>query len=371
MDTTAAAGRAGRTGRAGAAVVAEVVATSTRSAGFQEWMHRWFDAWYEVDAAAWSHEREDPALESPDEVRAELAADDGLSASHLLLALGPDGGPRGAARIDLQLPDNTHVADVGVAVAPQHRRRGVGRLLLERACAVARAEGRTRLRGGVERPVDAATWPGSAACDRWGLPLGQTEARHRLELPVPPQRLVELETAALPHAAGYRVRTWAGPCADADVDALAALTARMSTDAPTGDLHVEPETWDAARLRAAEARAAAQGRRSWTALAEDAAGRAVGFTQLVQSRHEPHRLQQWDTLVLREHRGHRLGTLLKIAALRAATADAPAARHVTTWNAAENRPMIAVNEAMGYRLDELVEAREAPLEDVETALRAR
>ena len=180
--------------------------------------------------------------------------------------------------------------------------------------------------------------------------------------------LAALEAAARPHAAGYRWWTFAGPVPAADVDALAALMARMSTDAPQGDLAVEPEVWDAARVRAAEELRAAQGRRAWTAVAADAAGTLVGYTVLVQSAHEPQRLLQWDTLVVAGHRGHRLGTLLKVAALRAAVADAPEAERVSTWNAVSNVPMIAVNEALGFRVDEVCEEHEASVADVRAAL---
>jgi hypothetical protein len=49
------------------------------------------------------------------------------------------------------------------------------------------------------------------------------------------------------------------------------------------------------------------------------------------------------------HRGHRLGLLLKMLALRELAAASPATQYVSTWNAQENGPMIAVNEALGAR----------------------
>ena len=62
----------------------------------------------------------------------------------------------------------------------------------------------------------------------------------------------------------------------------------------------------------------------------------------------PERAYQWGTLVLAEHRGHRLGMLVKLAALRALQAASPSTRSVSTWNAEGNTPMIAVNEALGF-----------------------
>jgi len=351
----------------------QITTTSSDDPARGAWAAEHFDAWYAALAAAEAHDRPDPASWQPGELRAELARGTDHEVVHWLLARHDDGSPAGAADVRLAVHDNRHVARLQVAVPPAQRRRGVGTRLLAAVADVAEAGGRSVLRAGTERPVTAPadTWPGSVALRRWGFRPGLAEARRQLALPVPARTLDDLEAAARPHAAGYRWWTFADAVGDADVDALAGLMARMSTDAPQGELAVEPEVWDAARVRAGEELRRAQGRRSWTAVAADAAGSLVGYTTLVQSAHEPDRLQQWDTLVVAEHRGHRLGTLLKVAALRAAVAGAPQARRVSTWNATSNAPMIAVNEAMGFRADELCEEHEASLVDVRRALAAR
>ncbi|HEU4910767.1 MAG TPA: GNAT family N-acetyltransferase, partial [Actinomycetes bacterium] len=59
---------------------------------------------------------------------------------------------------------------------------------------------------------------------------------------------------------------------------------------------------------------------------------------------------QFDTSVLREHRGHRLGLLLKIGMLRWLAEVEPQLRMIDTWNAGSNEHMIAVNEALGYEV---------------------
>ena len=65
---------------------------------------------------------------------------------------------------------------------------------------------------------------------------------------------------------------------------------------------------------------------------------------------DPTHAGQGDTAVHRDHRGHRLGLLLKIEMMRWLAESEPQITEITTWNHADNRYMIDVNEAIGYRL---------------------
>nr|MDQ2699153.1 GNAT family N-acetyltransferase [Actinomycetota bacterium] len=58
--------------------------------------------------------------------------------------------------------------------------------------------------------------------------------------------------------------------------------------------------------------------------------------------------QQYITIVLEEHRGHKLGMLLKVANLQHLEQVKPGHPSVTTFNAEENRFMLDVNEAVGF-----------------------
>jgi GNAT superfamily N-acetyltransferase len=77
-------------------------------------------------------------------------------------------------------------------------------------------------------------------------------------------------------------------------------------------------------------------------------GTLVGFTQLGVPADVARPVTQEDTLVLRDHRGHRLGMLLKVANLQHLERVAPGHPGVLTWNAEENRAMLDVNEAVGF-----------------------
>jgi hypothetical protein len=89
-------------------------------------------------------------------------------------------------------------------------------------------------------------------------------------------------------------------------------------------------------------------RRHFAAARHLESGHLVAYTVItVPSR--PERAYQWATLVLPEHRGRRLGILVKVANLR--TIDPSETRDIVTWNAASNEPMIAVNEEFGAVCD--------------------
>src|SRR5690606_37915349 len=79
-----------------------------------------------------------------------------------------------------------------------------------------------------------------------------------------------------------------------------------------------------------------------------AEGHLAGFTQLSVPPTASVPIEQRDTLVLREHRGHALGMLLKLENLALLARTDPGHPSITTWNADENRHMLAVNEALGF-----------------------
>ena len=78
-------------------------------------------------------------------------------------------------------------------------------------------------------------------------------------------------------------------------------------------------------------------------------GQLAGHTVVAVEGHRPEVGHQHDTTVVRDHRGHRLGLLLKSAMNLWLAEDEPQLQVVDTWNAESNDHMISVNEALGYR----------------------
>jgi hypothetical protein len=59
---------------------------------------------------------------------------------------------------------------------------------------------------------------------------------------------------------------------------------------------------------------------------------------------------QFATVVAREHRGHRLGILVKLANLKLIAGHAQSPERICTWNGESNEHMIRVNEEIGFEL---------------------
>jgi hypothetical protein len=148
----------------------------------------------------------------------------------------------------------------------------------------------------------------------------------------------------------YELLAWTGSCPAEHAEELAVLMSRMSTDVPTGDLSVEAERWDVARVRHVEDTWRRAGLVSLVAAARHRnSGELAAYSVLQLTEAKPWLADQDDTLVAGCHRGHRLGMLVKIANLRRVLAEYPAVERVITFNAAENDHMLAINVALGFR----------------------
>ncbi|WP_170119852.1 GNAT family N-acetyltransferase [Branchiibius hedensis] len=253
----------------------------------------------------------------------------------------------------LPLLDNTATADVGIAVVPEARRQGVGRALLESLLSESRAADRTRAIAWLQWPYDGgrdgSTSPGMQFAAATGFHVSQLEVQRVLDLPVPIDVLDTLTAQAATHHAGYTFRTWTGAAPQEILPGYGRLIGAVETEAPTGEHVPEVEVWDEQRIREQEAELEQQGRTRITTLAVAPDGEPVGYTDLVHAATDGGRVYQWGTLVDRDHRGHRLGTALKVRTARAMQEAFPDAPYVRTWNAESNAPMIAVNDAMGFR----------------------
>ena len=252
---------------------------------------------------------------------------------------------------------------VQVQVLPDFTHRGIGRALADVVEGLARDQGREKLHAYVTSapaegprlvPPTGAGWvPAEAREVRFmrarGYELGQIERGSRLALPVDPALFAERRAAAEAHADGYRVHLWQRRTPPEFLEDLAVLATRMSTDAPSGGLDEDEDLWTVERWVEQEDQQQSSPRVTLYAAVEHlASGHLVGYTELSVPPDLDRPVDQGDTIVMREHRGHRLGMLLKLANIAHLEQTYPGRPSIITFNAEENRPMLDVNEAVGF-----------------------
>jgi GNAT superfamily N-acetyltransferase len=303
--------------------------------------------------------------------------DESLSPAELLPAYAPtpterrhgwlvlvDDEPVGRIGVDIPLEAGSRVAFWRIELRRSAWSRGVGARAYELVEQTARDEGRTVLQSWADHPaaegeqLHPPTGFGSVPRDhaarfylRHGHTLEQVERHSVLDLEAAgaAQHIDGLLEGATAASAGYRVVQWELPTPPEFVPGYAWMKSRMATDAPAAGMEFDEEVWDAERLARHERVYLDAGRTMLVTAAQHVdSGDLVAFNELVIGNDRTEPTHQEDTLVLAEHRGHRLGMLVKTAGLVAWRDIAPASPRVHTYNAEENRPMLDINERIGF-----------------------
>ncbi len=271
----------------------------------------------------------------------------------------------GVASLTLANEEDATTAEFDISIDPDHWDDGAQEPLLAAAEQAARELGRTTMQTWtLHRPdtpgpvLPSPTGFGSVPADdrqtvffrEHGYTLEQVERNSSFDLHGSFE-LIESMLGQAMTAAGdqYRLVEWTSPTPQEHLDTFAYTLSRMSTDAPLGGLVGEEQRWDADRVRRRDDRLRNQGLTvSVAAVQHVATGAIVAYNELVIATDRTSATQQYGTLVLKEHRGHRLGTLVKCANLLRWRGLVPESPRVSTFNAEENRPMLDINEAIGF-----------------------
>lgn len=293
---------------------------------------------------------EEPRLTGPP-FRGWLTVGWGGDPREVWLASGQSGDAAGWYRLELPERENQDRAYLDLVVHPRERRRGLGTALLRHAEARAAEHGRSVLSGAARNGT-----PGDAFARSAGAEPGVVEVQRMLELgKLADGRLAGLRKLAEQAAAGYSLVSWTGPVPEEFITQAAALYAALN-DAPH-DAGEEPAVWDERRVRESNDRYPCYGTRDYSVAALKGDGEVGGgsgelaaLTDVIVDPTEPRWGHQGITAVIRKHRGHRLGLLVKVAMLEVLATSEPQLERIATWNGESNGHMIAVNEALGYTI---------------------
>lgn len=256
--------------------------------------------------------------------------------------------------------DNFQLVTGGIVVHPDHRRRGHGSALVQEILRKTHELGRSTVwLGTAEDDLGARKF-----VEGHGFVYGSHDARRKQRLAeVDHEAVNELYAKATAAATDYTVERLTIPTPEDVLAELVEVTAAIN-DAPMGDLTFEDEKFDLSRLQDFETAATKKGERMYRVFARHKeTGQVGGHTVLAVSPFQPTYAGQYDTAVSRDHRGHKLGLLLKIEMMRWMAEAEPQIETIETWNQADNTFMISVNESIGYRLSRIFAEFELKLTD--------
>jgi GNAT superfamily N-acetyltransferase len=264
------------------------------------------------------------------------------------VAADADGTIVGYYRMNLPDLENLDRATAGPTVHPAVRRRGIGRALLAHEGERAAAHGRSLFSTATSEPSAGAAFARAVGARPDLLEVRRVQYLRE----IPAGTVAALRASAEKAAAGYSLVSWVGDI-PAEYRGPLAGVLNAFNDAPHGETE-EPEIWDADRVRDRTGFGVRAGlvRDYNVAALSDSTGEMAAYSEVIIDPESPAWGYQQLTAVVRWHRGHRLGLLVKTAMLELLASAEPQVEYIETGNAASNEHMIAINEQLAYRVVE-------------------
>lgn len=260
----------------------------------------------------------------------------------------------GTANIDETLTENTDSSWVYVATHPAFFGRGIATQLLDEVVIPAlRESGRANINTfGVfmkDEDVDNPDHPVNRLSARLGVTKKSTAICRSLSLPLSENLLHQLAAEAEEKRGDYEILQWEDTVPEEYLEVYGKLRHQLELDDPTEDFTAEAVQFPPERIREEEKRRRESGVRTLIAVAAAPDGSLVAYSYMRWTDTPETTLgYQEDTLVMPEHRGHRLGLALKVANHRRLHESAPQLTTMVTRNSHVNPWMIGINEKLGY-----------------------
>jgi GNAT superfamily N-acetyltransferase len=242
--------------------------------------------------------------------------------------------------------DNRHLAQAGISVLPEFRRRGIAKALLSLVVDAVEADDRTLVVSNTSERVPS----GEAFARAVGAEPAMAVHTNRLLLADVDRDMVRRWIEEAPaRAPGYSLVRVDGRYPDDLIEDIVDVMHVMN-DAPRDDLQMEDMTITVDQMREMEKGMLAQNVDHWSIFVRhDETGQLVGLTDVAWDPDQPDTVFQANTGVRPEHRGHALGKWLKAVMMQRILEDRPNAVDVRTGNADSNDAMLGINKELGFK----------------------
>lgn len=263
--------------------------------------------------------------------------------------------------------DHAESGLVEVAVLDGKRRRGAGSELLLAALGGLESEGRSKLI--VDLPTGS---PHEPYAEDLGLRRVFSERVSQLIVAEIDWMLMDTWIdRASERAPDYEILAMRSPLPQEHLENWCRISDAMNT-APLEEFDLEDTHMTPGKLRSIEANLSAKGYDLHALVAvHKPTGEFAGMTTLLYQRHHPEIAQQDDTVVDPAHRNRGLGRLLKAQMAKDFLREHADVERINTGNAGSNQPMLAINEAMGFKAILEISAWQGDIATAKEALASR
>ena len=270
-----------------------------------------------------------------------------------------DGTIAGMARLDVHTADpDDPTASLTLQVAPRFRNEGVGRALLAEAVADVRRRGRSVLGGATTDRVPA----GARFAERLGAEPKLVQRESECLLADVDRDMVE-RWITIPADVEAEYELWRSTEAypPESYAAIAELQNVMNTQ-PFDDLERRDVQFTPEHVAHNEAQRDWSLGDRWTHFVRHrSSGKLAGYTRVYLWHTWTGMAEQGDTGVDPAHRGRGLGKWLKGSMVHHLLTERPAVERIRTTNAFTNGPMLAINEALGFKVTRTITDWQVPV----------
>ncbi len=239
---------------------------------------------------------------------------------------------------------NKHIMQFDTMLLSEYRRKGIGTNMLKRILAFAQEKDKLVLIANSEEE------DGKAFLNAIGAQIAQTGAENRLKLDDIDWEMVnEWMTQGPKRSPGSDMKLFFS-IPDDIIDEYAKVFTETLNQQPMGDLDINDIIFTPESIREDEKQQSSLGRTKLTYLTIESDGKISGLTEMLYRTDRKTMVTQLLTGVKQEYRGRGLGKWLKAAMLLKTKDDYPEAKIITTDNASENKPMISINDRLGFKL---------------------
>ena len=246
----------------------------------------------------------------------------------------------------IRMESNQHLTQFDITVAPEYRRKGLGRQLLSLIAETAKQDNRRILMTVTHDRIPG----GEAFVERIGAKKGLETHTNQLRIDDLDRDLINDWLArGQENLAEFELGFWDGPFPEEQIQEIAELNDLMN-DQPFGDLEINDVHMTPEQLRQVENNTFARGGQRWVFYVKDMrTGKFAGYTETVWNPNRPQILTQNMTGVFSQYRRRGLGRWLKAAMLDKVLKDRPQVKYVRTGNADTNAAMLKINIELGFK----------------------